>query len=317
MRKQQLIATRLATAAAIVGCLVLSLEAQQPPGPGGPGGPGGAGGGRGGGRGGAAAVDPNAPTPKLPSGKPDLSGSWQGGGTITGSGAPGVQVGDMFRRCTPFQNKNCMEWTNQSQDWVFMSTSRLGMNQPLYKPEYWDKVIEMDQWTNKYDPVMSCKPLGIPRQGPPRRIFHTENDITMIYGAGSDGAGGYAEFRMVPINNTLKHDPARANSYTFMGYTIGRWEGDTLVLDSIGFTDETWLARGGWIHSDQMRVIEKFTRTGNQMLYEVTVEDPVMFIKPWVMPPITMRNTGGNTIINERGACSETELEQVSSQERH
>ena len=119
------------------------------------------------------------------------------------------------------------------------------------------------------------------------------------------------------VGNTLKHDPARANSYTFMGYTIGRWEGDTLVLDSIGFTDETWLARGGWIHSDQMRVIEKFTRTGNQMLYEVTVEDPVMFIKPWVMPPITMRNTGGNTIINERGACSETELEQVSSQERH
>src|SRR5687768_14494020 len=103
MRKQQRIATRLATAAAIVGCLVLSLEAQGPAGQGGPpGGPGGPGG-RGGGRGGAAAVDPNAPTPKLPSGKPDLSGSWQGGGTITGSGAPGVQVGDMFRRCTPFQ----------------------------------------------------------------------------------------------------------------------------------------------------------------------------------------------------------------------
>ena len=264
---------------------------------------------------GPAPAQPNAaqaPTPRLANGKPDLTGSWQSaGGGLQGSG------GDMFRRCTPFQSKECMEWTNQSQDWVFMSTSRLGMNQPLYKPEYWDKVIEMDQWTNKYDPVMSCKPLGIPRQGPPRRIFHTENDITMIYGAGSDGAGGYAEFRMVPINNTLKHDPARANSYTFMGYTIGRWEGDTLVLDSIGFTDETWLARGGWIHSDQMRVIEKFTRTGNQMLYEVTVEDPVMFIKPWVMPPITMRNTGGNTIINERGACSETELEQVSSQERH
>ena len=74
-----------------------------------------------------------------------------------------------------------------------------------------------------------------------------------------------------------------------MGYTIGRWEGDSLILDSIGFTDETWLARGGWFHSDQMRVIEKFTRTGNQMTYEVTVEDPVMLLKPWVMPTITMR----------------------------
>ena len=55
----------------------------------------------------------------------------------------------MFRRCTPFQSKNCMEWTNQSEDWVFMSTSRLDMRQPMYKPEHWDKIIELDQWTNK------------------------------------------------------------------------------------------------------------------------------------------------------------------------
>jgi len=164
---------------------------------------------------------------------------------------------------------------------------------------------------------MSCLPLGIPRQGPPRRIFMTETDMTMLYGAGVDGAGGYAEFRMVPFNNEAKHDPARANSYTYMGYTIGRWEGDSLILDSIGFSDETWLARGGWIHSDQMRVIEKFTRTGNQMLYEVTVEDPVMLLKPWVMPTITMRAGAGNTIIGERGSCSQVELDNASSQYRH
>ena len=71
----------------------------------------------------------------------------------------------------------------------------------------------------------------------------------------------------------VPHDPdrreaarsARAAQYTYMGYTVGKWEGDTLVLDSIGFTDETWLARGGYFHSDQMRVVEKFTRTGNQL----------------------------------------------------
>ena len=325
MKKQQLFRTRLLVTVAMLGCLVLSLQAQRPGGagappgapgaPGAPGGPGGPGG-RGGGRGGAA-VDPNAPTPRLPSGKPDLTGSWQAGGLITGSGAPGTQVGGMFRRCTPFQSKNCMEWTNQSEDWPFMSTSRLGMSQPMYKPEYWDKIIAHDQWTNRDDPVMSCLPLGIPRQGPPARIFLTETDITMLYRAGVDGAGGYAEFRMAPINNEAKHDPARANSYTYMGYTIGRWEGDSLILDSIGFSDETWLARGGWIHSDQMRVIEKFTRTGNQMLYEVTVEDPVMLVKPWVMPPITMRNNGGNSIIGERGSCSEIEHDNASSQYRH
>jgi hypothetical protein len=135
-----------------------------------------------------------------------------------------------------------MEWTNQSQDWVFMSTARLDMRLPVYKPEHWDKMIEMDQWSNRDDPVMTCLPLGVPRQGAPARIFHTDTDITMIYRGGSDGAGGYAEFRMVPIGGP-PHDPARAAQYTYMG-TVGKWKA-TRSSDSIGFTDETWLARGG------------------------------------------------------------------------
>src|SRR5262245_32489245 len=245
MNKQRITGTRLLASTAAVLCVIgASLVAQQ---------------GGFGGRGGGAAPDPNAPAPKLASGKPDLTGSWQAGGKITGAGVQGTgwTVGDMFRRCTPFQSKNCMEWTNQSEDWPFMSTSRLGMNQPMYKPEYWDKVIEKDQWTNRDDPVMTCLPLGLPRQGPPARIFMTETDITMLYRAGVDGAGGYAEFRMVPINGQ-KADPNRTNNYKYFGDTSGRWEGDTLVLDSVGFTDETWMARGGWYHSDKMRVVEKF-----------------------------------------------------------
>ena len=252
-----------------------------------------------------------AATPRLANGKPDLTGSWQGaGGGLQGSG------GNMFRRCTPFQSKECMEWTNQSADWVFMSATRLDQRQPLYKPEHWDKIIELDQWTNKYDPVMTCLPLGVPRQGPPARIFHTESDVTMIYRGGVDGAGGYAEFRMIPIDGK-PHDPRRALQYTYMGYTVGRWEGDTLVLDSVGFSDETWLGRGGFFHSDQMRVIERFTRTGNEMLYEVTVEDPEVLVEPWVMPSRTLRLSNGNTIVPERGSCTESELKEVSTQMRH
>jgi hypothetical protein len=209
-----------------------------------------------------------------------------------------------------------MEWTNQSADWVFMSATRLDERQPLYKPEHWDKMIELDQWTNKYDPVMTCLPLGIPRQGPPGRIFHTDTDITMLYRGGVDGAGGYAEHRMIALDGK-PHDPQRALQYTYMGYTIGRWDGDTLVLDSIGFSDETWLGRGGWFHSDQMRVIEKFTRTGNQLLYEVTVEDPEVLVQPWVMPARTLRISNNPVIIAERGSCTESELKEVSTQMRH
>ena len=92
--------------------------------------------GQGGRGGGAPQGDPAAaPTPRLANGKPDLTGSWGGGGwSFTGSGAPGATVGNMFRRCTPFQSKNCMEWTNQSEDWVFMSTARLDMRVPIYSP---------------------------------------------------------------------------------------------------------------------------------------------------------------------------------------
>jgi hypothetical protein len=102
-----------------------------------------------------------------------------------------------------------------------------------------------------------------------------------------------------------------------MGYTVGRWEGDTLVLDSIGFTDETWLGRGGKFHSDQLRVVERFTRTGNELLHEVTVEDPVVLVEPWVMNPRTLRLTNNPAIIAERGACTDTELGEVSTQIRH
>jgi hypothetical protein len=121
---------------------------------------------------------------------------------------------------------------------------------------------------------------------------------------------------MVPITGEPP-DPSRPNNYSFMGYSTGRWEGDSLVIESIGFTDETWLARGGWFHSDKMRVIEKFTRAGNQTTYDVTVEDPEVLLEPWVMPTITMRLGGNNTVIGERGACTDHEQTEASSQYRH
>src|SRR5262245_16552062 len=101
MTKQRINGMRLlACTVAVVSLIVSSLVAQ---------GGGGFGGGRGGG---APQGDPAAaPTPRLSNGKPDLTGSWGGGGwNLTGSGAPGATVGGMFRRCTPFQAKTCMEW---------------------------------------------------------------------------------------------------------------------------------------------------------------------------------------------------------------
>ena len=164
---------------------------------------------------------------------------------------------------------------------------------------------------------MTCQPLGIPRHGPPRRIVQSDRDVIFFYTQYADGGGGAGEYRIIPIDGR-KHDPQRAQTLsTYMGYTVGRWEGDTLILDSIGFTDETWMGRGGKFHSDQMRVVERFTRKGNTLLYEVTVEDPVVLAEPWVMNPRTLRLTNNATIIPERGSCSDSELAEVSTQIRH
>jgi hypothetical protein len=71
---------------------------------------------------------------------------------------------------------------------------------------------------------------------------------------------------------------------------VGHWEGDMLVLDSVAFIDTTWLGRGGFFHSNQMHVVERFTRRGNAILYGVTVEDPEMLVAPWVLPTRTLRS---------------------------
>ena len=259
-----------------------------------------------------APVDKSAPTPRL-AGHPDLTGSWAHtdwiGNYMTGGG----------RRCGPTQEKGCNRSVNQTEDFELYSPSRFGnLNRPMYKPEHWDKVQQLDMWTNKYDPVMTCQPLGVPRQGPPRRIYQSESDITFLY-FGGDAGGGYGEYRVIPTDGR-KHTKEAEFDITYMGSTVGRWEGDTLVLDSIGFIDTTWLGRGGFFHSTDMHVVERFTRQGDAILYDVTVEDPEVLVEPWVLPTRTVRrNTNPNAgLLRERGNCETSfETEAAATQIRH
>jgi len=250
-------------------------------------------------------------TPRLANGKPDMTGNW--------GNAPNPITGSGTRRCGPTQ-KECK--TGQDNFWVdyeWISPSRFGPSRPVYKPEFWDKVQELDQWTNKYDPIMTCQPMGIPREGTPRRIFQTANDITMLYTT-SDYGGGNREFRVIPTDDR-KHNPQKAIEATYMGYTVGRWEGDTLVLDSISFVDTTWLGRGGLLHSADMHIIEKLTRVGNELRYDMTIEDPEMFVEPFVMPTRVLREGqggfGGDGIQAERSFCEVYEEGNVTNQLRH
>ena len=252
----------------------------------------------------------NQPTPRMDNGKPDLTGTWT---VVTGN--PTGRYGN--RLCGPTQ-VDCTPQINQTADGEFYTPWRYGPSRPLYKPEFWDKVQQLDEWTNKEDPVMTCQPLGIPRQGPPRRIYQTAKDITLAYGMYGDAGGGNSEFRIIPTDGR-KHDPKKAIEATYMGYTVGHWEGDTLVLDSISFTDTTWLGRGGYFHSVDLHVVERFTRKGDEILYEVIVEDPQVLVEPWVMAPRTLRlNPAPDAgLIPERAYCEVYEREDISTQIRH
>ena len=256
----------------------------------------------------AQAAAAPATTPRLANGKPDMTGNW----TSPNLGPPGSGT----RRCGPTQSKECNEGHNFTVDYAWISPPRYGPNRPLYKPEFWDKVQELDMWTNKFDPVMTCQPLGNPRQGPPARIIQTDRDIIFLYRMYGDYGGGNSEFRVIPTDGR-QHNENTARQATYYGYTVGKWEGDTLVLDSISFVDTTWLGRGGLFHSGDMRIVEKLTRKGNEILYEVTVSDPESFLEPWVMTPRTLRLGGADGLIPERANCEVYETGDITTQLRH
>ena len=259
-----------------------------------------------------------AVTPRMANGKPDLTGNW--------GSAPLPVTGSGTRRCGPTQlvgtgiNPDVGCKTGQDNFWVdyeWISPSRFGPSRPNYKPEFWDKVQELDQWTNKYDPVMTCQPLGIPRQGTPRRIIQTDKDVIFFYGTYADYGGGNTEFRDIPTDGR-ERDTKSVEAF-YYGYSIGKWEGDTLVIDSTNFVDTTWFGRGGLFHDEYLHIVEKLTRKGSEIVYEMTLEDPTILIEPWVMPARTLRlNAGANpTLIPERANCEVYETNSFSNQLRH
>jgi len=111
------------------------------------------------------------------------------------------------------------------------ASDALDPNQPVYKPEFWDKVVALDEWTNRDDPVMTCLPLDWSARTALADLRHRERTYLPLQGW-ARGGGRLAEFRMIPLDGRPR-DPQRALDPTYYGYTIGTWEGDTLVLDSI------------------------------------------------------------------------------------
>jgi hypothetical protein len=134
---------------------------------------------------------------------------------------------------------------------------------------------ERQENQGKGRPSERCLPHGITDFDAlpwPRKIFQTPTTIVMLYEA-------YNHYRQIFTDGrALPKDPQPA----WFGYSVGKWEGDTLVVDTTGFNEETWLDDGGHPHSGEMHVIERYRRRDfGHMDLQITIDDPKAYTKPW------------------------------------
>jgi hypothetical protein len=209
----------------------------------------------------ATSQTPAYKAPRTPDGKPNLSGIWQALNTANWdieahSAAPG-QIRELGASAAVPPGIGIVE------------------GEIPYKPEALAKKKENYANRLKLDPEIKCYLPGVPRamyQPYPFQIIQTPQYIMILH-----------EFaRAVRTIYMEKQTEAPADSW--MGWSNGRWEGETLVVDTKGFNDLSWFDRAGNFHSDALHVVERFTaRSADTLMYEATIEDPNVFTRPWKM----------------------------------
>jgi hypothetical protein len=142
-----------------------------------------------------------------------------------------------------------------------------------YKPEALaQKKQNQEHWLTA-DPEIKCYLPGVPRatyMPYPFQIFQNATELFIAY----EYAGA--------VRNIFLKDPGPAPVDSWMGQSVGHWEGETLVVDVTGMNDQSWFDRAGDYHSEALHVVERYTRTSPDVIsYEATIEDPKVFTRPW------------------------------------
>lgn len=205
---------------------------------------------------------PSAPTPRWPDGRVNLGpvpgekGLWEGnaGATLATNPPGGLDNPNMY-----------LASNLKLADVPFQSWARA--------------VYEYRQAeTTKDDPHVRCKPSGGPR------MYHTPYGLEFIEMLEEKriyimSVGGPHSWRIVYMDG--REHPKDLDP-SFSGHSTGKWEGDTLVIDTVGFNEKFWLTREGIPHTSALHLIEKFTRENHDRLrYEATIDDPGAYTAPW------------------------------------
>jgi hypothetical protein len=144
----------------------------------------------------------------------------------------------------------------------------------------WAEALYRERRDNngKDDPEGFCLPPGFPRVNGvpfPQKIIQSPNAVVILYETRTT-------FRQIVLDghHTLATDPQP----TWMGYSKGRWDRDTLIVETTGFNDKTWLDDAGHPHSEQMKVTERFRRPSfGRLVVDITIDDPKAYVKPWTV----------------------------------
>jgi hypothetical protein len=200
--------------------------------------------------------------PRTADGKPDLNGIWEALNTAN------WDIQDHAARMGPVVALGA----------AFSIPAGRGVvegNEIPYLPEAAAKKKENSEHWLTSDPEIKCYMPGVPRatyMPYPFQIIQTPQRILMAY----EFAGAT---RTIYMNSNQK-----SPNDTWMGWSVGHWEGDTLVVDVTSFNDQTWFDRAGNFHSDALHVVERYTPVSPDALdYEATIEDPKVFSRPWKM----------------------------------
>jgi hypothetical protein len=202
-----------------------------------------------------------------------------------GEGAQGGQAGGGRGRGAPPQTpapRNAQGRVILGGKGVW-TPSGFGITAPLlatdktpYQP--WAKALYEFRQANELEPHTRCKPSGFARQflTPYGVEFVELPELQRIFIFDIGGPHTYRTIYMDGRQHPEKLTPS------YYGHSIGRWDGDTLVVDTVGYNESFWMDRRGMPHTEQLHTIERFTRTSTQQIrYDVTVEDPGAYTAPW------------------------------------